>query len=116
VLNAADSSSISGDSVINDVDYRSLFDETIMAPDRNATIVSIGDDSDLAARERRRQFVLNELLHTERVYAADLRICINTYLNSFVDPQMSKMVPIELRANEKIIFSNINQIYSFHQE
>ncbi|XP_022663645.1 triple functional domain protein-like isoform X3 [Varroa destructor] len=62
---------------------------------------------------RRKEFIMAELLQTERAYVADLETCINTYLKEVRDPNISK--PEALRGKEAILFGNIEEISEFHQ-
>lgn len=56
---------------------------------------------------KKREFVMHELLQTERSYVQDLKICIETYLTEY------------LKRNGKEsdkLFGNIRQIYEFHNK
>ncbi|XP_046859404.1 kalirin-like isoform X4 [Xenia sp. Carnegie-2017] len=61
---------------------------------------------------RRKEFIMNELLHTERTYVADLKCIIQSYMD-VMDGNPS--VPPGLVGKEDVIFGNIKQIYEFHQ-
>lgn len=56
---------------------------------------------------RKREFIMSELLQTERTYVQDLRICIDIYLSEYLKQSG--------RESEKL-FGNIRQIYEFHNK
>lgn len=56
---------------------------------------------------------MTELLQTERSYVKDLQVCIDFYL---FELRASSKDPSGLKAKEKIIFGNIEEIYEFHKE
>lgn len=62
-------------------------------------------------RRRRREFIMTELLQTERSYVKDLQTCIQFYLKELRNSKESQIKP-----KEKIIFGNIEDIYEFHKE
>ncbi|XP_026331830.1 triple functional domain protein [Hyposmocoma kahamanoa] len=70
-----------------------------------------GDDKRRSAR--RKEFIMAELLQTERAYVKDLETCINCYLREMRNDRGS--VPPALQGKEEIIFSNIEEIYRFHE-
>ncbi|XP_021962830.1 kalirin isoform X3 [Folsomia candida] len=83
---------------------------------------SVGDEGhkvlkdlneDQSKRRRRREFIMTELLQTERSYVKDLQVCIDFYL---FELRASSKDPSGLKAKEKIIFGNIEEIYEFHKE
>ncbi|XP_054168733.1 triple functional domain protein-like [Oppia nitens] len=61
---------------------------------------------------RKKEFIMAELLCTERTYVKDLEICINSYLIEF--RQNSDQLSISIAGKEKLIFGNIEEIYDFH--
>ncbi|XP_071053767.1 triple functional domain protein isoform X4 [Onthophagus taurus] len=59
---------------------------------------------------RRKEFIMAELLQTERTYVKDLETCINCFLYEM----RNGGVPQSLIGKEDIIFGNIEEIYHFH--
>ncbi|KAK3594846.1 hypothetical protein CHS0354_005769 [Potamilus streckersoni] len=62
---------------------------------------------------RRREFIMAELLQTERTYVKDLEICIQCYLNEMKDPD--NLIPQGIQNKYKVIFGNMEEIYEFHK-
>ncbi|XP_070187687.1 triple functional domain protein-like isoform X2 [Littorina saxatilis] len=62
---------------------------------------------------RRREFIMAELLQTERTFVKDLENCINTYMKSMGDP--SNNVPNGIKGKERVIFGNMDEIHEFHK-
>ncbi|XP_068751668.1 kalirin-like isoform X6 [Montipora capricornis] len=60
---------------------------------------------------KRKEFIMNELLQTERTYVADLNCVIENYLSAMTS---TSEVPPGLAGKESIIFGNIEDIYIFH--
>ncbi|XP_070163536.1 triple functional domain protein isoform X4 [Polyergus mexicanus] len=61
---------------------------------------------------RRKEFIMAELLQTERTYVKDLETCIRCFLD---ETRCGKgNVPLGLQSRESIIFSNIEEIHQFH--
>ncbi|XP_018399522.1 PREDICTED: triple functional domain protein isoform X2 [Cyphomyrmex costatus] len=61
---------------------------------------------------RRKEFIMAELLQTERTYVKDLETCIRCFLD---ETRCGKgNVPMGLQSRETIIFSNIEEIHQFH--
>ncbi|XP_070570002.1 kalirin-like isoform X4 [Ptychodera flava] len=62
---------------------------------------------------RKREFIMAELLQTERAYVRDLECCIKvkSYLS---ECKTSLEMPAGLAGREDIIFGNIEEIYNFH--
>ncbi|XP_075990482.1 trio Rho guanine nucleotide exchange factor isoform X4 [Anticarsia gemmatalis] len=72
---------------------------------------AVGDDKRRSAR--RKEFIMAELLQTERAYVKDLETCITCYLREMrTDPGA---VPHALQGKEEIIFGNIEEIHRFHE-
>lgn len=65
---------------------------------------------------RKKEYIMTELLQTERTYIRDLEVCIQTYLVSFRNLLVSDrhLMPKILVDNEKILFGNIEEIFHFH--
>lgn len=62
---------------------------------------------------RRKEFIMAELMQTERTYVKDLETCIKTFLNEM---RTGVNVPAGLVGKEDILFANIEAIYSFHEK
>ncbi|KOC61451.1 Triple functional domain protein [Habropoda laboriosa] len=61
---------------------------------------------------RRKEFIMAELLQTERTYVKDLETCIRCFLE---ETRCGKVnVPVGLQGRESIIFSNMEEIHHFH--
>ncbi|XP_033224250.1 kalirin isoform X3 [Belonocnema kinseyi] len=61
---------------------------------------------------RRKEFIMAELLQTERTYVKDLETCIRCFLEETRNGRGN--VPHGLQGRESIIFSNMEEIYRFH--
>ncbi|KAK6165753.1 hypothetical protein SNE40_022615 [Patella caerulea] len=63
---------------------------------------------------RRREFIMAELLQTERTYVKDVENCIKCFMNECCDS--SNNVPHGIKGKHKVIFGNIEEIYHFHNK
>ncbi|BFZ15658.1 hypothetical protein BsWGS_18696 [Bradybaena similaris] len=63
---------------------------------------------------RRREFIMAELLQTERTYVKDLETCINCYMKPMSQPNVN--VPSGILNKENVVFSNMDEIYEFHKD
>ncbi|KAL8603862.1 hypothetical protein ACOMHN_049681 [Nucella lapillus] len=63
---------------------------------------------------RRREFIMAELLQTERTYVKDLENCITTFMRSMAE--MANNVPNGIDGKQKVIFGNMEEIYDFHKD
>jgi triple functional domain protein len=63
---------------------------------------------------RKKEFIMAELLQTERTYVKDLEICIETFLKEMRNGNSN--VPKKLIGKEGLVFGNIEDIYSFHKQ
>lgn len=61
---------------------------------------------------RKKEFIMAELLQTERTYIRDLDVCIRTYLHEF--RRQRSVAPKIIFEREKVLFGNIEDIYEFH--
>lgn len=61
----------------------------------------------------RKEFVMAELLSTERTYVQDLETCIRVYLKGYRDAGIK--LPVGIKDKEPILFGNIEDIYRFHK-
>ncbi|XP_039965934.1 triple functional domain protein [Bactrocera tryoni] len=62
---------------------------------------------------RRKEFIMAELMQTERTYVKDLETCIKCFLEEF---RTGQSVPAALAGKEDTLFGNIREIYNFHQK
>ncbi|XP_048253877.1 triple functional domain protein-like isoform X2 [Haliotis rufescens] len=62
---------------------------------------------------RRREFIMAELLQTERTYVKDLETCLKCYMYVMDDP--SNNAPPGIQGKQKVIFGNLDEIYEFHK-
>lgn len=62
---------------------------------------------------RRKEFIMAELMQTERTYVKDLETCIRCFLKEM---RTGHNVPAGLIGKEDELFANIEQIYTFHEE
>ncbi|XP_074482922.1 kalirin-like isoform X2 [Sebastes fasciatus] len=79
--------------------------------------VNLSDPSHQVSDEKRRsarkkEYIMAELLQTERVYVRDLQECIETYLWEMTSG--SEDVPAGLNNKDDVVFGNIQDIYEFH--
>ncbi|XP_051564019.1 kalirin-like isoform X2 [Myxocyprinus asiaticus] len=61
---------------------------------------------------RKKEFIIAELLQTEKAYVRDLHECLETYLWEMTNGV--EEVPSGIANKEHIIFGNIQEIYDFH--
>lgn len=62
---------------------------------------------------KKKEFIMAELLQTERTYVKDLEICITIFLNELKNDNDNN-VPPNLVGKEHIIFGNMEEIFEFH--
>ncbi|XP_050432765.1 triple functional domain protein isoform X1 [Adelges cooleyi] len=62
---------------------------------------------------RRKEFIMAELLQTERTYVKDLDVCIKAYLDEI---RALQNVPIGLHGRVDVLFGNIEDIRNFHRD
>ncbi|KAL0280126.1 UNVERIFIED_CONTAM: hypothetical protein PYX00_001517 [Menopon gallinae] len=60
---------------------------------------------------RRKEFIMAELLQTERTYVKDLETCIKVFLNEM---KVNSNVPAQIQNKDDVIFGNMEEIYDFH--
>uniref|UniRef100_A0A668A3W6 Kalirin RhoGEF kinase n=1 Tax=Myripristis murdjan TaxID=586833 RepID=A0A668A3W6_9TELE len=61
---------------------------------------------------RKKEFIMAELLQTEKTYVRDLHECLETYLWEMTSGV--EEIPVGIVNKEHIIFGNIQEIYDFH--
>ncbi|XP_076248755.1 trio Rho guanine nucleotide exchange factor isoform X3 [Calliopsis andreniformis] len=65
----------------------------------------------------KRQFVIRELVDTEKDYVNDLRQIVEGYMSLMRDPDCEIPLPEDLRGGkDKMVFSNIEAIYEWHRD
>ncbi|XP_065162622.1 triple functional domain protein isoform X5 [Atheta coriaria] len=60
---------------------------------------------------RKKDFIMGELLQTERTYVKDLETCIKSFL---IEMRAAQSLPSPIVGKEEIIFGNMEEIYHFH--
>lgn len=63
--------------------------------------------------QRKKEFIMSELLQTERTYVKDLEVVIETFLKEL---RGGTNVPKKLAGKENVVFGNIEDIYQFHKQ
>jgi len=63
---------------------------------------------------RKKEFIMAELLQTEKAYVRDLHECLETYLWEMTSGV--EEIPPGILNKEHIIFGNIQEIYDFHNK
>uniref|UniRef100_A0A915IC76 DH domain-containing protein n=1 Tax=Romanomermis culicivorax TaxID=13658 RepID=A0A915IC76_ROMCU len=63
---------------------------------------------------KRKEFIMAELLQTERTYIKDLELCISTYVT--YESAVPSEVPGAIKGKKDAIFLNMEDIYKFHNE
>ncbi|GFV45273.1 triple functional domain protein [Trichonephila clavipes] len=113
--------------------YRQMLEEKLgLQSDRDAKDLSLDRHSDpsledkvkeAAAKElneekrksaRRKEFIMAELLQTERTYVKDLETCIKTYMLEMEKPDDT--IPIGLQRKSSTLFGNMVEIFQFHDQ
>ncbi|XP_057709359.1 kalirin isoform X2 [Corythoichthys intestinalis] len=86
---------------------------------------SLSDDPEIKLREptdevneekrksaRKKEFIMAELLQTEKTYVRDLQECLETYLCEMT--KGGDEIPPAIANKELVIFGNMQEIYDFH--
>ncbi|XP_049583381.1 kalirin isoform X1 [Syngnathus scovelli] len=86
---------------------------------------SLSDDPEIKLREpsdevneekrksaRKKEFIMAELLQTEKTYVRDLQECLETYLCEMT--RGGDEIPPAIANKEHVIFGNMQEIYDFH--
>ncbi|GIY93513.1 triple functional domain protein [Caerostris extrusa] len=113
--------------------YRQMLEEKLgLQSDRDIKDLSLDRHSDpsledkvkeAAAKElneekrksaRRKEFIMAELLQTERTYVKDLEMCIKTYMTEMEKSDDS--TPIGLQKKSSVLFGNMVEIFQFHDQ
>lgn len=66
---------------------------------------------------QKREYVIRELVETERDYVRDLRLVVEGYIALMRDPECEIPMPEDLRSGkDKMVFGNLEAIYEWHRE
>ncbi|XP_041986619.1 triple functional domain protein isoform X2 [Aricia agestis] len=66
---------------------------------------------------KKREYVLSELLETEKIYVDDLKLIVDGYMKHMMDPHPDPPLPVELRDRRlRMIFGNVEAIYEWHRD
>ncbi|XP_030643161.1 kalirin isoform X2 [Chanos chanos] len=90
-----------------DIIPASLTDPEVKLRDPNHEV-----DEEKRKSARKKEFIMAELLQTEKAYVRDLHQCLETYLWEMTSGV--EEVPPGILNKEHIIFGNIQEIYDFH--
>jgi len=78
------------------------------------------DDVECEEALHKREYVMRELVETERDYVRDLSLVVEGYMTVMRDPEAAGCdipIPEDLRSGkDKMIFGNIELIYEWHRE
>ncbi|XP_067120464.1 LOW QUALITY PROTEIN: triple functional domain protein-like [Centruroides vittatus] len=85
-------------------------DPSLDAKVKEVTVKELNEEKRKSAR--RKEFIMAELLQTERSYVKDLETCINTYLADMKN--IERDIPIGIAGKHNILFGNMEEIYDFH--
>uniref|UniRef100_M3ZSB7 non-specific serine/threonine protein kinase n=1 Tax=Xiphophorus maculatus TaxID=8083 RepID=M3ZSB7_XIPMA len=69
-------------------------------------------DEEKRKSARKKEFIMAELLQTEKAYVRDLQECLETYLREMTSGE--EEIPPGIANKEQIIFGNMQEIYDFH--
>ncbi|XP_008436614.1 kalirin isoform X2 [Poecilia reticulata] len=69
-------------------------------------------DEEKRKSARKKEFIMAELLQTEKAYVRDLQDCLETYLREMTSGE--EEIPPGIANKEQIIFGNMQEIYDFH--
>ncbi|XP_046810056.1 uncharacterized protein LOC111688911 [Lucilia cuprina] len=71
---------------------------------------------DSEARRLKRGHVLSELLETERIYVSEMSSILKGYCDQMHSEEMIHLVPASLQGKEDILFGNLHELYTFHND
>ncbi|XP_069965290.1 uncharacterized protein [Bactrocera oleae] len=74
------------------------------------------NQQDAEARRVHRGHVLTELLETERIYVNEMASILKGYRDQMLSEEMMHLVPASLQGKEDILFGNLHELYTFHNE
>lgn len=77
-------------------------------------------DCDMTKEQRelhKRQFVVAEMVETERLYVRDLADVVEGYITEMRNPDSEIKMPEDLKdGKDKMVFGNLEAIYEWHRE
>ncbi|XP_032311518.1 guanine nucleotide exchange factor DBS isoform X6 [Drosophila ananassae] len=73
-------------------------------------------NKDCEARRLKRGHVLTELLETEKIYVNEISSILTGYCDQLTSDEFMHLAPVNLLGKEDILFGNLNELYSFHNE
>lgn len=80
-------------------------------------VVSSGGGDDVEAPVQKREYVLRELIETERDYVKHLSLVVDGYMALMRDPECEISMPEDLKGGkDKMVFGNLEVIYDWHKE
>uniref|UniRef100_A0A4Y0BMZ7 Guanine nucleotide exchange factor DBS n=1 Tax=Anopheles funestus TaxID=62324 RepID=A0A4Y0BMZ7_ANOFN len=88
-------------------------DTAITSSDSDLNIQSQTDSDE---RKLKRGHVLAELLETERIYVAEMGSILKGYKDEMLSEEMSSLVPPGLQGKSDILFGNLHELYTFHND
>ncbi|KAM7344260.1 guanine nucleotide exchange factor DBS isoform 6-T10 [Cochliomyia hominivorax] len=74
------------------------------------------NQQDSEARRLKRGHVLSELLETERIYVSEMSSILKGYCDQMHSEEMIHLVPASLQGKEDILFGNLRELYTFHND
>ncbi|XP_017865479.1 PREDICTED: uncharacterized protein LOC108615484 isoform X2 [Drosophila arizonae] len=91
----------------------SLNGDTGSSPDNGE---HLQNQQDAEARKLKRGHVLTELLETERIYVNEMSSILKGYFDQMQSDELMHLVPASLQGKEEILFGNLHELYTFHNE
>ena len=80
-------------------------------------VAGAAESSSESTAIQKREYVIRELLDTERDYVHDLREVVEGYMALMRDPECEIPMPEDLKGGkDKMVFGNIEAIFEWHRE
>lgn len=100
------------------MDHKQNMQRNFIAKHEHAPNISGDSDMTKEQRElRKRQFVIAELVETERLYVRDLADVVEGYITEMRNPDSEMKMPDDLKdGKDKMVFGNLEAIYEWHRE
>lgn len=94
---------------------KSLSSEEEYCSTINPVVIEESDPESIIIAKR--QYVIRELVDTERDYVNDLKQIVEGYMTLMRNPENEIPLPEDLRGGkDKMVFGNIEAIYEWHRE